>query len=286
MLIARRMRASYSAAETLSRQTSDTCGMVDEVRLGGLMVSMDASAGSWAVARMGKWSTVACVVPDGFPAYARVFHPALVGDDRREARWSEVAAANGRVTHPAMEWASITGAFRYLNSNDSQPGIWDQRPAIGTLPQRIVQELAATLSGHTQTPDRCCFAIWEGYGGLPYLGSLRPERLAIPSRNMILLSGPLSAMLEESFDEGWYRTAPDLRQHHDYRSPSLWWPEDHAWCVGTDVDLNSSYIGASTECIDALLSNEHLEILPVTADQKVSFDADTLNPRPEGSIYD
>jgi hypothetical protein len=78
------------------------------------------------------------------------------------------------------------------------------------------------------TPACCCFAIWEGYGGLPYLGSLRPERLAIPNRNMILLSGPLSAMLEESFDEGWYRTTSELRQPYDYRSPSLWWPDDRA----------------------------------------------------------
>jgi hypothetical protein len=93
-------------------------------------------------------------------------------------------------------------------------------------------------------------------------------------------------MLEESFDEAWYRTAPELRQPHAYRSPSLWWPEDRAWCVGTDVDLNSSYIGASVNCIEALLSNPRLEILPVTADQKVSFDADAINPAPEGSIYD
>lgn len=260
--------------------------MSDEVHLGGLTVSMSAAPGSWIVARMGKWSTVACVVPAGFRAYARVFHPARTGDARREVRWSQVAAANGRVAHPAMEWASITGAFRYLHSGDSQPGIWDQQPATGSLPQNIVQELAATLSGHTQTPDRCWFAIWEGYGGLPYLGSLRPQRLAIPNRNMILLSGPLSAMLDESFDEAWYRAAPQLGEPHDYRSPSLWWPDDHAWCVGTDVDLNSSYIGASAACIDELLSNQRLEILPVDADQKVSFDADTINPQPQGSIHD
>jgi hypothetical protein len=184
-----------------------------------------------------------------------------------------------------MEWASITGAFRYL-TNDWQSGIWDQRPAIGTLPQHTVQDLAGTLSNHTQTPDRCWFAIWEGYAGLPYLGSLRPQRLEIPGRNMILLSGTLPAMLEQSFDEGWYRIAPELRQPHDYRSPSVWWPEDHAWCVGTDVDLNSSYIGASTDCIDALLADERLEILPVTADQKITIDADTINPEPERSIYD
>lgn len=86
----------------------------------------------------------------------------MAGEDQREVRWSEVAAANGRVAHPAMEWASITGAFGYPNSNDSQPDIWHQRPAIETLPQHMVRDLAATLSGHTRTPDRCCFAIWEG----------------------------------------------------------------------------------------------------------------------------
>jgi len=263
--------------------------MADDVRLGALTVCMDPSAGSWVTERIGKWSTVAGVVPDGFPAYVRVFHPAAIagGDGyRREVRWGEVAAANGRVAHPVMEWASITGSFRYLKYNDSQPGIWDQRPRVGSLPQHTVKALADVLAEHTQTPDQCWFAVWEGYGGLPYLGSLRPQRLSIPGRSMIVLTGPLASMPPEAFDEGWYRLGPALRQPHDYRSPSLWWPEDRAWCVGTDVDLNSTYIGGSTGCIDALLSDERLEISPATADQKISYDADTINPEPQGSIYD
>jgi hypothetical protein len=276
----------------------------DEVRLGRLTVSMEVTAGSWALERMGEWCTVASIVPDRFPAYARVFHPAYrfaanpadgdrtagrhqmaEGDTlwRREVRWAEVAAANGRVAHPAMEWASITGAFRYLD-RDSQPGIWDEAPATATLPSHTVIELIDTLGRYTRTAERCWFAIWEGYGDLPYLGSLRPPRLKIPNRDMILLSGPLSAMPEESFSESWYRTIPDFRHSH-YRSPSLWWPDDHAWCVGTDVDLNSTYIGASAECVQALLADDRLEIMPVSSSQTTTFDTDTINPEPAGSPY-
>ena len=28
-------------------------------------------------------------------------------------------------------------------------------------------------------------------------------------------------------------------------SPSIWWPEDRAWCVATDIDLFDTYVGGS-----------------------------------------
>jgi hypothetical protein len=200
-----------------------------------------------------------------------------------EVRWGEVAEANGRVAHAAMEWASITGAYRYLWGY-GQPGIWEEAPAMGTMPWRQLNALVDTLSLYTLTPERCWFGIWEGFGDLPYLGSLRPARLKLPHRDMILLSGQLAALPEVSFSEAWYRAAPALRSFY-HRSPSLWWPEDHWWCVGTDVDLNSSFIGASTECVEAL-SDDRLEIIPVSATQTITIDADTINPKPEGSPDD
>ena len=38
-------------------------------------------------------------------------------------------------------------------------------------------------------------------------------------------------------------------------SPNIWWPEDHAWCVATDIDLFDTYVGGSRECIKAILSD-------------------------------
>lgn len=78
-----------------------------------------------------------------------------------------------------MRWESIVSALS--DPADGQPGLWDEPPATGTLPQRHVGRLAEILAEYTQTRDRCWFAIWEGFGDLPYLGSLRPPRLLVPA---------------------------------------------------------------------------------------------------------
>ena len=54
----------------------------------------------------------------------------------------------------------------------------------------------------------------------------------------LLYSGPLSAVM--AFLEHWSH------------SPNLWWPEDRSWCVATDIDLPSSYIGCDARCLEAL----------------------------------
>jgi hypothetical protein len=66
----------------------------------------------------------------------------------------------------------------------------------------------------------------------------------------------------------------------DGRPPSLWRPEDRAWCVGTDVDLITAYVGASDACVAALLAEQQLEVLAVAVEQLITWDADTLNPLP------
>jgi hypothetical protein len=269
----------------------------DDVLLGGLTVAFDVSPGVWVVAGLRGRHEVRSLIPDGYGAYARVFHPAyrLIPAEaspspdvrwrmrvrEREVRWREVANANGRVVHPAMEWTSITGAYRY-SWRDSQPGIWDTQPERGSLTWKHAATLASLLATHTQTPDRCWFGIWEGWGDLPYLGSLRPPRLGLPGRDMILLSGPLSEMPLVSFH---YHAAnvPGDELSNAYRSPSLWWPEDRAWCVATDVDLMSTYIGASANCVADLVADEQLEALEVTPQQTLTFDTDAINPVPEGS---
>jgi hypothetical protein len=64
------------------------------------------------------------------------------------------------------------------------------------------------------------------------------------------------------------------------RSASLWWPDDHAWCVGTDIDLMTTYVGARARCAGRLLAEAALETLPVSAGQRVTWDSDTINPQP------
>jgi hypothetical protein len=62
----------------------------------------------------------------------------------------------------------------------------------------------------------------------------------------------------------------------------LWWPDDRSWCVATDVDLQTSYLGATAECVQDLIDDGQLEIMEVSPDQSVTKDADTINPEPLG----
>jgi len=63
------------------------------------------------------------------------------------------------------------------------------------------------------------------------------------------------------------------------QSPNLWWPDDRAWFVATDIDYAWTYIGGSTELIDQLLADDRLEVLPARLTEKPFHDSDTVNAR-------
>lgn len=135
---------------------------------------------------------------------------------------------------------------------------------------RQASRLAHLLAAVTGTPERCRFAVWEGWGALAACTADDAPRLELPSRRMLLLAGPLSAA-----------TAPLTPPPVD-QSANLWWPEDRSWCVVTDIDLMTTYIGGSDECIAQLVTDRDLEIMPVTPDQRVTWDSDKINPLPSG----
>lgn len=43
----------------------------------------------------------------------------------------------------------------------------------------------------------------------------------------------------------------------------------------------TTYVGASASCIQAIVSSESVEAMVVTANQRVTWDADTVNPLPD-----
>lgn len=64
----------------------------------GMKPVTDASIADWLVDAMHPFAQdVGSVIPPGFEAYARVFHPAGKGDEDWEAvRWTDIARANGK----------------------------------------------------------------------------------------------------------------------------------------------------------------------------------------------
>ena len=247
---------------------SGDAGVVTTIwRSGELTLCADVSPGDWIVSSVRPVDalSVGSLLPPTFAAYARIFHPAERDD--REVRWSEVAAANGRVSHAGMQWESITGD-RPCHNMGGQPGIWDEPPRVGSLPAEQTDRLVTLLAAQTSTVSLCWFAVWEGFGALAIPRNPAAVRLEMPSRSMLLLQGPLTAAgtsLEEApFDQ----------------RASLWWPQDRSWCVATDVDLNSTYVGGSRACVDAIVGDGRLEAREVGVDQSLLGNSDDLKPPP------
>ena len=198
------------------------------------------------------------IMPSGFPAYARILHPADSVEDNAPVRWAEVAASTGKTVHPAMQFGRLSGSDDPYGHPD-----WAYQPKVGQLPEHEARIIAGILGRFTVTPDRCYFCLWKGYG--PFNTSYRHLTLNLSGRNFLIFTGPLSAILDLT-DEG-----------TPLQAPSLWWPHDRAWCVSTDIDLLDTYVGGNEVCIQQVLSGSDLETLPSTIDARIDFFSDTIN---------
>lgn len=241
------------------------------MQFAGRPLEDDVSPGEWiaAVLRPFADSIVGSLVPPIFDGYVRIFHPAVryVGDDDVDVRWSEVAAANRTVAHPVMEWGSLTGSMDFFEDADQSP-LWDQAPARGHLPVGVAERLVEVLRRHTAMPDDVLFGVWSGFGFLVGGAPGTAASLRLPGRDHWLLRGPIDL------------AAANLAEEPSEQSASLWWPADRAWFVATDIDLVTTFVGASAACVRELLRSPGLEAAQVPVDQRFTWDADTVNPLP------
>lgn len=265
----------------------------DDMWTAELRVSDEVSPAGWIAPRLtGGFGAVTRTVPNGYPAYARICHPAVDRGGRLVA-WSEVARATGRQTHPVMQWHALVGSADYLNMEGS---LWPgSDPERGNLIPEVLGPLCDLLAGHTATPEDCFFCLWEGWGwidgnvtvlrastGGAAIGSEEPiapafsaeelsrPRVHLPRRDYLLLAGSLAAALQIGcwVSADWF----------DPQSPNLFWPADQAWCVASEIDFDSTLLGGTTELIEAVLEAPTLDSWPVGPDDSLAFDADQLNP--------
>jgi hypothetical protein len=204
---------------------------------------------------------VASLVPPVFEAYARVFHPAYeiqMPEPHYPVSWNAVAQANNRIAHPAMEWGSLVGSWDL----QSQPGLWEGPPDTGRLPVPTTQALSRILK-RCSGADQVMYALWNGYGGIEIANA---DAIELPSRPMYVITGSIDDAAEPFGTPG--------------RTANLWWASDQHWCAATDIDLMTTYVGGSARCIQEIVNSDVLEALPVASDQRITWDADTLNPRP------
>src|SRR3954469_12655712 len=116
----------------------------------GVELMRDVSPAAWIPERLLPMDRsvgvrVGDVIPTGFEAYARVFHPASEGPDFAPRRWSELATRYGSVVHPEMQLEHVIGAADI----DDVPGI--APPSEGRLPRSETTSLADVLEPFTRT---------------------------------------------------------------------------------------------------------------------------------------
>ena len=195
------------------------------------------SAASWLATRLSREAgTVSRSVPDGFAAYARIFHPSE--HDQRRCSWWAVAPATGRRVHALTQWHALVGSPDSLNATGS---LWPGgNPRRGCLEPDLLAALCGLLAGHTSQPEQCFFCLWEGYGwdsaGTPVFGvapragvdvddvlaqlasrGLAEEeraaaRVELPGRTYLLFEGSLAALA---------RSLSERLDAADSSSPSL-----------------------------------------------------------------
>ena len=262
----------------------------------------DLTSSEWIFPRLlpsilsgGRGTPVAAVVPSGYPAYVRVLHP--LGDEshRPSVSWREIARETGRTYHPLMQFDRIK-AFAGGRSVTS-PG---NEPWPGHLSTELCRTLYETLAPWTKTPDVCWLGIWEGYGQLSAPGPrLSVSFFSAGSRDQ----REEHAIAEQRMLNQWSDLAGRVRQlptfDHPGRSyflakapassiwklgrfplgltPNLVWPEDRSWCVGTEIDFDSTLVACSEECAAAVVANEALEALPINAQDRLDIGGDVLN---------
>jgi hypothetical protein len=59
----------------------------------------------------------------------------------------------------------------------------------------------------------------------------------------------------------WVSWIPDREPTFECHTPSLWWPDDHSWCAGNEIDASFTCIAGSRPLIDELLHQHDLEVL-------------------------
>jgi hypothetical protein len=245
-------RGDYGRSETVNSQVS---------AFPGVELATDVSAALWLPSRLwphhrGRVRVGECV-PEGYPAYGRLLHPAASTDPGgpERWRWADIAAKRNYHLGPELRFNDLVGWDVSVTADPPPPY---HAPDRGSLDETSCRALAEILPAFTTRPDLCWYCLWGGYGWpeLPAPGAGPPRVTLRRSIDCLLFKGPVGA-------------ACNFRSRLWFQSPTAWWPDDHAWCVTTDVDGFSTYIADTRECIGVLASDPRLEILPTQVDHEV-----------------
>ena len=250
----------------------------------GLDPVEDLSPSLWVQEALKDWPSgpfrVRDLVPPVFEAYARILHRPRRPSDIRDptGTWAERARERNVELRPETRWEDLE------RSRDDRWSLHEGSVSEG--------EVGTLLNLFGREGGDCWFAVWSGFAGpatsSAYLladGSLRQRIVSAMIRlrertsaarartrarrlpTFGLLSGGRSYLLFR----GSISDAAHLHREFQFHPPTLWWPEDRAWFVHTEIDATSTYVGGSAVLIGRLVGEQILESFEVAPDDRAAL---------------
>ena len=130
----------------------------------GLEWAEDVSPAQWVEQSLSDFAKVRSLLPKGFSAYARVFHPAHLDNAREQpVRWSTVASWTGRTVHPLMQFERVADLSEAPGDTYKDPP-WGFLPQYGSIPEEECRTLVDILRNFTSTPTSAFSVYGKGTG--------------------------------------------------------------------------------------------------------------------------
>ena len=256
-----------------------------------LNLATDFSQAAWLANTVLEHGVNASFVPTGLEAYVQVLHPAETSEGD-PVRWSEVA---DWLQVPLLAGVWFQDLEELAAGRPERDLPWAEAPQEGEIPEEVLDRLTRVLARHTGS-EHGWFCLWDGWGfltgsmtrvvarhvdhhpspgtpsryhSLPAFGSeeRKSAKVHLPSRAYYLFEGPLAAARELGAFVTW---EPGGQREFERQTPSLWWPDDGAWCAGNEIDSTCTCIGGSRALIDELLAHPELEVLELDPMQEFS----------------
>jgi hypothetical protein len=158
------------------------------------------------------------------------------------------------MVHALMERETIAGE-RTPNGDQVMNGL---------SPEQF-EALMPILARHTSS-NSGWFLLWEGFGDLNKdVFDRQVPMVSHDMRDFYLLQGPLDSFAHFTSD------------------PNFWWPDDRAWCMGTDTDFYWSYLAGSRACIDEVLAAPIMDAVETKPENPARSEMDVAND-PNGIV--
>lgn len=208
------------------------------------------------------------IVPAGFESYLRIFHkahPAGTAGPRsgaaREASWEDVASALGRQLAPETKWADLSGAYGEPASAQGLGTVYP--PEEGRLDAAGYRALARVLTKTSDGPFLAAF--WTGWD--PISADSEAARV-IRRGDTVVIQGEQYVLFSlesgEMADASWMSAPAFGWTEGNGLTPNYLWPPGGSWCLGTNIDLDSSILGGPARVLSEVESLPELEALYVT----------------------